>query len=41
MGDYGSYVRPSIQYGSEAWCLKEREMGILQRTVRSMVRAMC
>ena len=26
---YKSYVRPSILYGSEAWCLKESEMGIL------------
>ena len=37
---YRSYVRPAILYGSEAWCLKESEMGILQRTERSMVRAM-
>ena len=36
-----SYVRPAIEYGSEAWCLKESEMGILQRTERSVVRAMC
>ena len=28
-------------YGSRAWCLKESEIGILQRTERSMVRAMC
>ena len=35
-----SYVRPAILYGSEAWCLKERELGILQRIERSMVRAM-
>ena len=28
-------------YESEAWCLKESEMGILRRTWRSMVRAMC
>ena len=27
-------------YGSEVWCLKESMMGILQRTERSMVRAM-
>ena len=26
---YENYVRPAIQYGSEAWCLKENEMGIL------------
>ena len=36
-----SYVRPEILYGSEAWCLMEREMGILQTTERSMMRAMC
>ena len=38
---YRSYVRPAIQYKSEAWCLKESEMGILQRTERSMMRSMC
>ena len=26
---YGSYVRPAILYGGEAWYLKESEMGIL------------
>ena len=26
---YWSYVSPAILYGSEAWCLKESEMGIL------------
>ena len=36
----GSYVRPVMLYGCETWCLKESEMGILQRTERSMVRAM-
>ena len=36
-----SYVRPAILYGGEALCLKEREIGILHRTERSMVRAMC
>ena len=36
---YGSYVRLAILYASEAWCLKESEMGILQRT--EMVRSMC
>ena len=35
------YVRPAMLYGSEAWCLKESEMGILLSTERSMVRAMC
>ena len=37
---YKSYVKPAILDGSEAWCLKERDMGILRRTERSMVRAM-
>ena len=36
-----SYVRPEILYGSEAWCLKESELGILRRTEKTMVRAMC
>ena len=36
-----SYVRPAILHRGEAWCLKESEMGISQRTERSMVRAMC
>ena len=30
---YGSYVRPTTLYGSEAWCLKESEMGILDRII--------
>ena len=34
-------VRPAIQNGSEACCLKESEMGIVQSTERSTVRAMC
>ena len=38
---YKSDIRLAILYGSEAWCLKESEMGILQRTERSMVRTMC
>ena len=37
----GSKVRQKILYGSEAWCLKESEKGILRRTERSMLRAMC
>ena len=39
-----SYVRPvvpAVLYGSDALCLKESEMGVLRRTERSMVRAMC
>ena len=35
-----SYVRPAILHGSEAWCLKESEMGILRRAERSMLRLM-
>ena len=27
-----SYVRPAVLYLSEAWCLKESKMVILQRT---------
>ena len=38
---YKSYVRPAILHESEAWCLKESKMGILRRTERSMMRAMC
>ena len=36
-----SYVRLTMLYGSEAWCLKDSQMGILRRTERFMVRAMC
>ena len=35
-----SYVRPIMQCGCDAWCLKECEMGVLRRTERSMVKAM-
>ena len=28
-------------YGSETCCLREKEMGILRRTERAVVRAMC
>ena len=38
---YESHTKLAILYESEAWCLKESEMEILQRTERSMVRAMC
>ena len=41
MAVHKSYIRPAMLYGSEAWCLKESEMEILQRTEISMVRAMC
>ena len=36
-----SYVKLAMLYESEEWCLKESEMGTLQRTEKSMVRAMC
>ena len=32
---YMSYVRPVVLHRSEAWCLKESEMGMLQMTERS------
>ena len=40
-GVYRRYARPAVLHGSEAWYMKERDMEILQRTERSMVRAMC
>ena len=41
MAVHKSYIRPAILHGSEAWCQKESEMGILRRTEISTVRAMC
>ena len=38
---YRTCVRSAMLYGSETWCLKESEMGILRRTERAMVRSMC
>ena len=37
---YKSYVRP-VLYGSEARCLEESEMGILRKTVRSVMSIKC
>ena len=37
---YKSCIRSAMLYGSEAWCLREKEMTIL-RTERAMIRAMC
>ena len=37
---YKSCVRSAMLYGSEAWCLREKEMAILRRTERAMIRAM-
>ena len=39
MAVYMSYVRPAFLYGSEAWCLKESEMGKLPRAESFIVRA--
>ena len=38
---FQSCVRCAMLYGSKTWCLREKEMGILRRTERAMVRAMC
>ena len=38
---YWSYVRPTILCGSEAWWLKESDIGILRWKEISMVRAIC
>ena len=38
---YKSCVRSAMLYGNEVWCLREKEMAILRRTVRAMIRAMC
>ena len=38
---YKSCERSAMSYGSEAWCLREKEMAILRRTERAINRAMC
>ena len=38
---FRSYVRPAILHGSKAWCVNKGEMGILRKTERSTMRAMC
>ena len=38
---YRTCVRLAMLYGSEAWRLRESEMGILIRTERAMMRSMC
>jgi len=30
-----------MSYGSETWCLNEKEVAILRRTERALLRAMC
>ena len=34
---YKSCVRSAVLYGSEAWCLREKEMAILRRTERAII----
>jgi len=36
-----SCVRSAMLYVSETWCLREKEMAILRRTERAMIRVMC
>ena len=36
-----SCVRSATLYGSEAWCLREKEMAILRGTEGAKVRAVC
>ena len=38
---YKSCIRSAMLYGSEAWCLRKKEMAILRGTERAMIRAMC
>jgi len=38
---YWSCARSAILYGSERWCLGEKEFSILRRTERAMIRTMC
>ena len=38
---YQSFVRLIMLYGSETWCLREKELVILRRTERVMIREMC
>ena len=37
---YRTCVRSAMLYGSETWCLRESEMGILRRTERATVMSM-
>ena len=38
---YLNYERPMILNECEEWCLNANRMGILQKTEKSMMRAMC
>ena len=31
----------AMSFGSETWCLRESEIGILKSTEKAMIRAMC
>ena len=37
---YQICVRSAILYGSETWCLREREVELLKRIEKAMIRAM-
>ena len=37
---YKTCVRSAMLYGSETWCLREKEIAILRRTEKAMTRAM-
>jgi len=38
---YWTCVRSAMLYGSETWCMREKDIAILIRTERAMMRAMC
>ena len=38
---YRTCVRSAMLYGSETWCMREKDVAILIRTERAMMRAMC
>ena len=38
---YRTCVRSAMLYGSETWCLREKELDIMRRTERAMIRSMC
>ena len=38
---YQGCLRSAMLYGSEMWCLWEKEMAILRKTEKAMMRAVC
>jgi len=38
---YLTCVRSAMLYGSETWCMREKDVAILIQTERAMMRAMC